>query len=521
MRMSASLNPGLPLGQEDVETVTILNSDTVNSQFTNHSSYHHYPTAREYEPAGLTFLMMTSAITWIMLPGVGFFYSGMARSKSALSLLMLCLWSAAIVSIQWYLIGFTLCLSNTGGKLIGNLDHLLMREIGDRPSFTHDQVPLLLASVWYSLFAAITPTVFLGAIAERARFFPTVIFIFLWSTFVFDFLCYWTWNKNGWSFLLGSLDFGGGTPVHLSSGAAALAFSYMVGKREDTSEKPPQNMSNVYLGTSFIWCGWLVANAGSGLYPHIRAVNVFVTTNLAASMGGITWGIIDYIRHGQKWSPLGFCAGVICGLVCITPASGYVTPSSSLFFGFAGAICCNFAMSSKKLLHVDDAFDVFSCHGVGAIVGNLLTGVFAQRKVAAVDGQHIQGGWLDGHWAQIGYQAVDTAAGFAWSFFVTLLILFFINKFPGLHLRASPEDQEVGLDKVELGVGLYEHLNDLKPEIVSAIGTKTIHPNVIAISTIAENGHGPQHIIKNGHNGFIVDSGGGKEMADVETSDHI
>ncbi len=138
-----------------------------------------------------------------------------------------------------------------------------------------------------------------------------------------------------------------------------------------------------------------------------------------------------------------------------------MTPSSSLVFGFVGALCCNFAMSFKNVLHVDDAFDVFACHGVGGIVGNILTGVFAQRSVAAVDGQHIHGGWIDGHWAQVGYQVVDSAAGFAWAFGITVILLFFIDKFPGLHLKAPPEDQEVGMDRTELGESIYQHLDDI------------------------------------------------------------
>jgi Amt family ammonium transporter len=194
----------------------------------------------------------------------------------------------------------------------------------DHPYPANPKIPTLLISIWYGLFAAITPSIILGGVVERTRFIPTVVFVFLWSTFVFDFLTYWTWNSNGWTYKLGALDFGGGTPVHLSTGAGALAFAYMVGKRLDTSEKPPHNMTHVVLGTSFIWLGWLVANAGSGISPNSRAVTVFITTNLSAAVGGVTWGVCDYFRHGRKWSALGFCSGVICGLVSVTPASGYV-----------------------------------------------------------------------------------------------------------------------------------------------------------------------------------------------------
>ncbi|ODM94307.1 Ammonium transporter 1 [Orchesella cincta] len=463
--------------------------------------------SKEYDPGVVTWLLMTTALTWIMVPGVGFFYNGMARSKSSLSLLMLCLWSCAVVSIQWYFIGFTLCLSDTGNLMIGNVDHLFLRNIDDMPSFSNEKVPQLLASIWYCLFAVITPTIILGGVAERTRFIPTVIFIFFWSTLVFDFLTYWTWNRNGWSFKIGALDFGGGTPVHISTGAAALAFAYMVGKREDTTERPPHNMTHVYIGTSFIWCGWLIANAGSGLYPNLRAVTVMITTNLAASAGAITWSLIDYFRHDRKWSALGFCAGAICGLVSITPASGYVTPSSSLVFGIVGALVCNYAQCSKKFLHADDTFDVFSCHGIGGIVGNILTGVFAQKAVAAVDGQEIDGGWLDGNWAQVGWQLIDTVAGFGWSFVMTALIIFVIDKIPGLHFRASPEEEQEGLDKTELGFSMYDHIEELRVTNISA----TV-PSFISINPLSENGHAKG----NGKN--KVDN---KEVTGIETTEHL
>ncbi|XP_035714165.1 ammonium transporter 1-like isoform X1 [Folsomia candida] len=428
----------------------------------------------QYDPGEMAWLMGCTAITWIMIPGVGFFYSGVARSKSSLSLLMICLWTCAIVSFQWYLIGFSLCLSTKGNQIIGGLDHLFLTNT-NQPYHGNPKIPTLLVSIWYGLFAAITPTIILGGIAERTRFLPTIVFIFFWTTFCFDVLTYWTWNQNGWTYVLGALDFGGGTPVHLSTGAAALAFAVMVGKRIDTSEKPPHNMTNVFLGTSFIWLGWLVANAGSGLSPNLRAVTVFVTTNISASMGGITWGIMDYIRHGRKWSALGFCTGSICGLVAITPASGYVSPSSSLVFGVVGSIICNFCVDLKPLLiriEADDAFDVFCVHGIGGIVGNLLTGVFAQKSIAAVDGSIIEGGWLDGNWKQVGIQAIDTVAGMVWSFVVTVILLYVINKIPGLHLRADPKDENEGLDKAEMGQSVNEYVEEIRSAIEDCTTTR-------------------------------------------------
>jgi len=259
-------------------------------------------------------------------------------------------------------------------------------------------------------------------------------------------------------------------PHIVSSGAAALAFAYMLGKRKDTREKPPHNMTHVVLGTSFIWLGWLVANAGSGISPNLRAVTVFVTTNTSAAAGGIVWGILDYLRHGKKWSALGFCAGAICGLVAITPASGYVSPSSSIIFGIVGSFICNFSMRVKEVLKVDDSFDVFCVHGIGGIVGNILTGVFASSYYAGLDGSDpIDGGWVDGNYIQVVWQLIDTVAGLAWSFCVTAAILWIINLIPGLHIRADEEDEINGLDKAELGVDMYEHIEDLRKDMMNYV----------------------------------------------------
>lgn len=203
-----------------------------------------------------------------------------------------------------------------------------------------------------------------------------------------------------------------------------------------------------------------------------------ITTNLAAAVGGVTWAVLDY-RHERKWSALGFCCGMICGLVAVTPASGYITPSSSIAFGFVGALVCNISMSFKHLLKIDDAFDVFVIHGLGGMAGNLLTGIFAQKSVAAVDGQIIEGGWLDSNWKQIGIQALDTFVGGAWAFFMTGIILFIIDKIPGLSLRVDKEIEQVGLDKAELGFSMYEYVND-------ALDTKCVLPNGDSTLTITK-----------------------------------
>jgi ammonium transporter, Amt family len=225
------------------------------------------------------------------------------------------------------------------------------------------------------------PALAIGAIADRGRMLPAIVFIFVWGTIVYDPIAYWTWNANGWLFDLGSLDFAGGTPVHISSGAAALAYSLMLGKRTGYGKVNglpfrPHNVTHVVLGTVFLWVGWFGFNGGSALASNLRAVMACLVTNLAASMGGITWVLLDY-RLEQKWSTIGFCSGAISGLVAITPGSGFVTPWAAVVFGIVGATACNFATKIKFLIGVDDALDVFAVHAVGGMVGNILTGIFA------------------------------------------------------------------------------------------------------------------------------------------------
>jgi len=209
---------------------------------------------------------------------------------------------------------------------------------------------------------------------------PCLIFIFIWSTIIYDPLACWTWNSSGWVYKLGGLDFAGGTPVHIASGSAALAYSLMLGKRRGHGTHElnyrPHNVTHVVIGTVFLWVGWFGFNAGSALSANLRAVMAAVVTNIAAGVGGVTWCLLDY-RLEKKWSTVGFCSGVLSGLVAITPGSGFVTPWASFIFGVVGAAACNYATKLKYLLRVDDALDIFAVHGIGGIVGNILTAFFA------------------------------------------------------------------------------------------------------------------------------------------------
>lgn len=288
--------------------------------------------------------------------------------------------SVGVVSFQWFFWGYSLAFSHSAGTYIGDLSNFGLKGVLAAPSVGSTAVPDLLFCVFQCMFAAITVALAAGAVAERGRMLPCVVFMFIWTTIIYDPIACWTWNSSGWVYKLGGLDFAGGTPVHIASGSAALAYSLMLGKRRGHGTHElnyrPHNVTHVVIGTVFLWVGWFGFNAGSALAANLRAVMAAVVTNLAASVGGVTWCLLDY-RLERKWSTVGFCSGVIAGLVAITPGSGFVTPWAAFVFGVVGAIACNYATKLKFLLRVDDALDIFAVHAIGGLVGNILTGLFA------------------------------------------------------------------------------------------------------------------------------------------------
>ncbi|KAI1368150.1 ammonium transporter [Xylaria arbuscula] len=416
-----------------------------------------------YESGDFAWILTSSALVLLMIPGVGFFYSGLARRKSALSLIMLSMLSVAVVDFQWFFWGYSLAFSHTGSAYIGDLSNFGLMKTLAQPSVGSSKLPDLMFCLFQGMFAAITPALAIGAAVDRARILPCIVFIFVWSTIVYDPIAYWTWNSNGWSFILGGLDFAGGTPVHISSGAAALAFSIMLGKRTGYAKSAglpyrPHNVTHIVLGTVFLWVGWFGFNGGSALASNIRAIMACIVTHLAASTGAITWVLLDY-RLEKKWSVVGFCSGAISGLVAITPASGFVAPWAAVIFGVVGGLGCNIATKLKFLIGADDALDIFAVHGIGGIIGNLLTGLFAADYIANLDGfSEIPGGWINHNYIQLAYQLADSVAGFSYSFVLTCVILFLMNLIPGLSLRVKPEEEDIGIDDIQLGEFAYDYV---------------------------------------------------------------
>ncbi|PBL02719.1 ammonium transporter [Armillaria gallica] len=420
-----------------------------------------------YNPGDIAWVLASTALVWLMIPGVGFFYSGLLRRKNALSMIYLSMMTIAVVSFQWFFWGFSLTFSEEGSKFIGNLKYFGLKGVLEKPSIASDKIPSIVFCVYQLMFAIITPMLAIGGFAERAHLGPLLAFVFFWSTLVYNPIACWTWNTHGWSYIMGGLDFAGGTPVHISSGTAALAISVYLGKRRGYGTEAlaykPHNTTYVVLGTIFLWVGWFGFNGGSALAANMRAAQACIVTNLAASVGGLTWMLWDY-RIERKWSAVGFCSGAIAGLVAITPGSGFVGAPAAVLFGFMAGTLCNFATQIKFFAGYDDSLDVFASHGIGGVVGNLLTALFAQASVAHFDGfTVIAGGWLDRHWIQLAWHLADSAAGLGYSFTMTTIILWIMHYIPGLRLRVSEEVEEVGIDESDMGEFAYDYVGSELP----------------------------------------------------------
>ncbi|GAU89698.1 hypothetical protein RvY_02215 [Ramazzottius varieornatus] len=415
--------------------------------------------------ASITLLLWGSALVFVMTPGLAFFYSGLSKFSSALSLMMVCMMAMAIVVIQFFLFGFSLAFSPTGSPFIGDFNYGALDGLGTH-SFPHTApaVPALVFMLYQMQFAGITAALVFGSVPERARFVPAMVFVFLWTTLVYDFVAYWTWADHGFirniaclgaddyyenPCYTGAYDFAGGGPVHIVAGFSGLAYLVVLGKRK-LIHAEHHNLVNMMFGTGILWFGWFAFNGGSAGAATPRAVMASTVTTISAASGGMAWVLLDY-KGTKKLSAFSFCSGVVAGLVGITPASGFVAPWSACVIGVVVSIGCNGFCRLKKRLGIDDSFDAGSLHGAGGFLGNVMTGIFAQKWIGQLDGTDMAGGLIEGNWVQLVYQIGASAVIAAWAFFVSFALLFVINKIPGLHLRQSEEDELRGGDLAEMG----------------------------------------------------------------------
>ncbi|KII86385.1 hypothetical protein PLICRDRAFT_288561 [Plicaturopsis crispa FD-325 SS-3] len=409
----------------------------------------------QFDKGDVSFIIVAGAMVFLMVPGLAFLYSGLARRKSALHLVWAVSASNAVVIFQWYFWGYSLAFSSTATNgYIGNLRNFGLRNVLGEPSPGSPLIPELLYSFYQMEFACVTVAILVGGLAERGRVLPAMIFAFIWMTIVYCPLACWAWSTNGWGFTWGVLDYAGGGPVEIGSGVGGLAFSWALGRRNEKEllNFRPHNVSMVGLGTFLLWFGWLGFNGGSAFGANLRAIMAIWNSMIAAAFAGITWCLLDY-RIARKFSMVGFCSGTIAGLVAATPASGYIEPWASLVMGVVVGIISNYATKVKFLFRVDDALDLFAEHAVGGMVGLLFNALFATSKIIALDDVNtsLTGGWLDHNWKQLYIQIAYIAATSAYTFVVTALIALGLNRIPGLHLRTTEEGEYLGMDDVDIG----------------------------------------------------------------------
>jgi Amt family ammonium transporter len=398
----------------------------------------------KYNAADVGWVLVATALVFLMTPGLAFFYGGMVHRKNVISTMIKSIVSAGIISVLWVVVSFSLAFGESINGLIGNpMTFLFFQNVNSGPSWSlAPTIPLTLFALFQLMFAIITPGLVVGAVAERIRFTSYILFIVLFAIFVYSPLAHWTWHPDGILFKMGVLDFAGGTVVHISAGMAALAGALVLKRRrvhQEHLEVPPANIPYVLIGTGLLWFGWFGFNAGSALGAGSLAVSAFATTNIAAGAAGLSWMFFDVFR-GKKPSVLGFCIGAVVGLVAITPGAGFVAIPQSIFIGAFAAVVSNMAVAWKSKTSLDDTLDVFPCHGVGGIVGMLLTGVFATKTVnsAGVDG------WFYGNPEFFFTQLKGVLIVAVFSFVVSFVIFKLVNLIEPI--RVTSEEEEEGLD---------------------------------------------------------------------------
>ncbi len=407
------------------------------------------------------YVLGCAALVMLMTPGLAFFYGGLVRSRSVLSIMMMSFVSLAVVGLVWMVYGFSLAFGNdVFGGLIGGLEFVGLRDAAATAGPVPDAVPLQAFAMFQLMFAVITAALISGAIAERTRFWPWVIFLVLWTTLVYVPLAHWAFafdgfaaEQGGWmANTLKSLDFAGGTVVEINSGFSALALCLVLGARRGWPREPmrPHNLPSVLLGAGLLWFGWFGFNAGSALAANATAANAFVTTMTASAAAVISWLALEHKLDGRPTS-LGAASAAIAGLVGITPACGYVDTIGALVIGLGAGVVCQLAIRLKYKLGYDDSLDVLALHGVAGFFGMIMIGLFATKAAnpAGADGL-FYGGGVDQLWRQ----SVAAVAALFFAFTITFLIAWLIRATMGF--RVTREVEAAGIDESEHAETAYE-----------------------------------------------------------------
>ena len=416
-------------------------------------------------PADTAWMLISTALVLLMTPALGFFYGGLVRSKNSLNTMMMSYVALGIVGVVWALLSYSLSFSE-GGPWIGDTSNALLNGVGTEAKGT---IPHVLFMAYQGTFAIITAALISGAVVERMRFGPYIAFLVLWSLLVYAPVAHWVWG-GGWLMTRGILDFAGGTVVHINAGISALVAAVVLGARKDYTRQAilPHNVPFVLLGAGLLWFGWFGFNGGSALASNELAAVAFTNTFLAPMTTMVVWVLLDYFRTGRA-TAVGGATGIVVGLVAITPAAGFVSPTSALVLGAIAAFPSYFAIVIRSRTRVDDSLDVFAGHGIGGLTGALLTGVFAQKAWNAAGND----GLLAGNPAQLGTQALGAFSAMLYAGLMTFVIL----KAMGLvmALRAAPRTEGVGMDVSQHGEEAY----------TSGEGSILVMPEVAAASAPA------------------------------------
>ena len=390
-------------------------------------------------------VLISAALVFIMTPGLAFFYGGMVRSKNVLTTIMQSFFVVALVSAEWFILGYTLVFGGDVGGFIGNLDKLGLTGINDA-ILDGGSIPELAFVAFQCMFAVITPALITGAFAERMKFGAFVLFIFLWSVFIYNPMAHWVWG-GGFLAQLGALDFAGGLVIHILSGVSGLTLAILLGKRHGYGKTAivPHNLPMTVLGATLLWFGWFGFNAGSALGANALAANAFITTQIAAAAATLGWVAAEWKVSGKP-TILGAVSGSVAGLVAITPAAGFVAPIPALVIGLAGGVICYFAVTYiKHRIGYDDSLDAFGVHGVGGTWGSIATGLWATLTVNP-DGAN---GLFYGSGDLLFAQVVSTAAAYVLAVAGTYVLYKIVSAVT--EVRATDEEEIVGLDLIEHG----------------------------------------------------------------------
>ena len=409
---------------------------------------------------GATAWMLTStALVLLMIPGLAMFYGGLVRSKNVLGTIMHSYVAMGIITVLWVIVGYSMCFGqNILGGLFGwNRDYFFLKGIDT--NIMEAKVPEYVYSMFQLKFAIITPALIAGAFAERVNFKAYCFFIALWSLLVYNPLCHWVWASDGFLFNLGAkgaIDFAGGTVVHISAGVSGLVAALFLGSRRGYPYQVirPNNLVITMLGAGLLWVGWFGFNAGSSVSSGLSTAQALTATQVAAAAGALSWIIIESFHQG-KATALGFASGILAGLVAVTPAAGVVQPYGAMILGILASSLCYMAIQTKNKMGYDDSLDAFGIHGVGGITGALFLTFFIRPSWMAEAAAANGGSWSV--WSQLGVQAIAVVIAIAFSAGMTYIIIFLLNKF--IRFKSTEDDEMAGLDRSYHGERGYGMLN--------------------------------------------------------------